>query len=169
MLFENHLFSTLLFSQSCVSNIPLHCNSWFPGCLLHLQPVLSYLLQILQEAASFGTALQSIPLKAVRALLRSRAAQGKHLYCVFGAPTEIKLSLWFKYGKMSPASFMWIRRVLRQKVSVWPHECIWRMSELLAEDKEEGSAPDREDVEGRVGCTVYTCWGLGKINLLCTY
>lgn len=43
------------------------------------------------------------------------------------------------------------------------------MSELLAEDKEEGSAPDREDVEGRVGYTVYTCWVLGKINLLCTF
>lgn len=43
------------------------------------------------------------------------------------------------------------------------------MSELLAEDKEEDSAPDREDVEGRVGYTVYTCWILGKINLSCTY
>lgn len=43
------------------------------------------------------------------------------------------------------------------------------MSELLAEDKEEGSAPDGEDVEGRVGYNIYTCWILGKINLLCSY
>lgn len=38
------------------------------------------------------------------------------------------------------------------------------MSEPLAEDKEEDSAPDREDVEGRVGYTVYTRWVLGKKN-----
>lgn len=43
------------------------------------------------------------------------------------------------------------------------------MSELLAEDKEEDSAPDREDVEGRVSYIVSTCWILGKINLWCIY
>jgi len=36
------------------------------------------------------------------------------------------------------------------------------MSEPLAADKEEDSAPDREGVEGRVGYTIYPRWILGN-------
>lgn len=92
--------------------------------------------------------------------------------CLWGSCGDKALPLvqiWEDVPNLLYTEALWVSRVLSQKVSEWPHMRIWRMSELLAEDKEEDSAPDREDVEGRVGYAVSSYWVLGKINLLFTY